>query len=79
MLRPKNSSTSETEAIIDALVHSVLSGFFLALSVIAVVIAYISVSDKTSLVLQIPLFILGVYLYQTLKNFWVVHRMMRKG
>lgn len=79
MKKPKNINSSETEAILDALVRSVLSGFFLALSVIAAVIAYISVSDKTSLVLQIPLFILGFYLYQTLKNFWVVHRMMKKG
>lgn len=79
MLKPKNKNTSETEAIIAALVRSVLSGFFLALSVISVAIAYISVPDKTSLVLQIPLFILGVYLYQTLKNFWVVHHMMKKG
>lgn len=79
MIKPKTRNASETEAIIDALVRSVVSGFYLALSVIAMTIAYISVPDKSSLVFQIPLLILGVYLYQTLKNFWVVHRMMKKG
>lgn len=78
MKKPKMTLSPELDVLIEAIMQSAICGFYLAISVVVTAVAVMSVKDHTSLLLQIPSFFVGLCLYQTFKNFWIVHRMLKK-
>lgn len=79
MKKPKITISSELDVLLDALIQSAICGFYLAISVIIAGIAAMSVTDHTSLWLQIPLFFVGVCLWFTVKNFIKAHWLIQKA
>lgn len=79
MKKPKMTLSPELDVLIEAIMQSAICGFYLAISVVVAAVAQMTVKDHTSLLLQIPLFFVGVCVWFTVKNFIKAHWAIQKG